>query len=343
MADFASPPVRWGILGTGAIASSFATDLARVPHAELRAVASRSELSADAFARRFGIPVRHLGYEALVEDPTLDVVYVALPHPWHHAWTRAALLAGKAVLCEKPFTVNAAEARDLVATARQERRFLMEAMWTRFLPSLAQVREILDSGTLGEIRTVQADLGVQMRPDPASRLFAPALGGGALLDLGVYPVSLASFVLGAPQSVHAVATSTDTGVDAQCSAILRYASGAHATVHTTLEVNMPSRAVIAGTEGRIELSGPLYDPWSVRVVRGLDPGAQVIEELVHAGEPGHGWDREAAEVGRCLAAGLLESPSMPLDESVSIMETLDEIRRQIGLRYPFEAPGGDRS
>ncbi|MGC8633241.1 MAG: Gfo/Idh/MocA family protein [Candidatus Limnocylindrales bacterium] len=341
MAGSAHPPVRWGILGTGTIASSFATDLARVPQAELRAVGSRTQASADAFAGRFGIPVRHVGYRSLVEDSTLDVVYVALPHPWHHAWTRAALEAGRAVLCEKPFTVTAAEARDLVATARSRGRFLMEAMWNRFLPTLARVREILDDGALGEIRTVQADLGVQMTPDPASRLFAPELGGGALLDLGVYPVSFASFVLGAPQSVQAVATPTATGVDAQCSAILRYASGAHAVVHTTLEVNTPSGAVVAGTRGRIELSGPLYDPWSVRLVRGPNPGAEVLEELHHAGEPGHGWAREAAEVGRCLAAGLLESPRMPLDESVSIMETLDEIRRQIGLRYPFEAPGGD--
>jgi predicted dehydrogenase len=331
----ARQPVRWGILGTGAIASRFATDLARVPDADLRAVGSRTGEAADAFAERFRIPVRHTGYRALVEDPAVDVVYVAVPHPAHHAWALAALEAGRAVLCEKPFTVNAAEARELVASARRRGRFLMEAMWTRFLPSMARVREILDSGGLGEVRTVHADLGIRMRPDPESRLFAPGLGGGALLDLGVYPVSFASFVLGAPRSVTAVATPTATGVDAQTSVILRYASGAHAVLNTTLEVDTPGGAVVAGSEGRLELSGPLFDPWSVRLVRGTSPNAEVVEEI-RASDPGHGWNHEAVEVGRCLRAGLLESPTMPLDESVAIMETLDEIRRQTGLRYPFE-------
>ncbi len=327
--------IRWGILGTGEIAAKFASDLARVPDAEPRAVGSRSTEAGAAFAKRFGIPVRHADYQALVEDPTIDVVYVALPHPWHHAWALAALEAGKAVLCEKPFTVTAAEARALVSAARRERRFLMEAMWTRFLPNMVRVREILAAGTLGEIRTVHAELGLRVRPVPAGRMFAPALGGGALLDLGVYPVSFASFVLGNPQVVIAAATPTPTGVDAQCSVILRYANGAQAVLHTTLEVDTPGSAVVAGSQGRLELSGPLFDPASVRLVRGVNPQADVVEEIRRS-DPGHGWHYEAAEVGRCLRAGLLESPTMPLDESVSIMETLDEIRRQIGLRYPFE-------
>ena len=274
MPGSARQPIRWGVLGTGVIASKFATDLARTPDTEVRAVGSRSGAAADAFAERFGIPVRHVGYQALVEDPAIDVVYVALPHPAHHAWALTALEEGKAVLCEKPFTVTAAEARDLVATARREGRFLMEAMWTRFLPSMVRVREILDSGVLGEVRTVHADLGIRMHPDPAGRLFAPELGGGALLDLGIYPVSFASFVLGSPQSVTAVATPTATGVDAQTSVILRYGSGAHAALNTTLEVDTPGGAVVAGSEGRLELSGPLFDPSEVRLVRGRQPGGR---------------------------------------------------------------------
>ncbi len=338
MSDSRHPPIRWGILGTGWMASTFATDLARVADAELRAVGSRTRESADAFGDRHGAAVRHADYRALVEDPSVDVVYVALPHPWHHPWALAALRAGKAVLVEKPFTVTASEARELVATARREHRFLMEAMWSRFLPSMVRVREILDRGALGEIRTVQASQGMRMAHDPAGRMFAPALGGGALLDLGIYPVSFASFVLGTPRSVTAVATPTDTGVDAQCSVVLRYATGAHALLHATLEVDTPSSAVVAGAEARLELSGPVHDPGSVRLVRGSPRRAEVLEEFDLA-DPGHGWNHQAAEVVRCLRAGLLESPAMPLDESVSIMETMDEIRRQVGMRYPFEAPG----
>ncbi len=332
------PPVRWGILGTGRMASTFAGDLARVADAELRAVGSRTRESADVFGDRHGAPVRHADYRALVEDPSVDVVYVALPHPWHHAWALAALQAGKAVLVEKPFTVTASEARELVATARRERRFLMDAMWSRFLPSMVHVREILDRGVLGEIRTVQASQGMQMAHDPGGRLFAPALGGGALLDLGIYPVSFASFVLGTPRSVTAVATPTDTGVDAQCSVVLGYATGAHALLHATLEVDTPSAAVVAGTKARLELEGPVHDPGQVRLVRGSPRRTEVLDAFALA-DPGHGWHHEAAEVVRCLRAGLLESPVMPLDESVAIMETLDEIRRQVGLRYPFEPPG----
>lgn len=335
MTGVADQRIRWGILGTGEIASKFATDLARVSDAETCAVGSRSREAADAFAERFGIPVRYANYRALVEDPAVDVVYVALPHPWHHEWALAALESGKAVLCEKPFTVTASEARELVAAARRQHRFLMEAMWTRFLPNMVWVRGILAAGALGVIRTVHAELGQRMRHDPAGRMFAPELGGGALLDLGVYPVSFASGVLGTPQAVTATATATETSVDAQCSVILRYANGAQAVLHATLEVDTPSSAVVAGSEGRLELSGPLFDPSSVRLVHGANPHAEVVEEIRRS-DPGHGWHHEAAEVGRCLRAGLLESPTMPLDESVAIMETLDEIRRQIGLRYPFE-------
>jgi predicted dehydrogenase len=331
----ASGTLRWGILGTGTIASKFAADLGLVPDAAAHAVGSRTREGAEAFGERFAIPVRHADYRSLVDDQDVDAVYIAVPHPWHHAWARAALEAGKAVLCEKPFTVNAAEARELVRIARGRRLFLMEAMWNRFLPSLVRVRDILDRGELGEVRTVRAGLGLRMSADPAGRLLSPELGGGALLDLGIYPVSFASFVLGRPETVTAVGTHTATGVDAQCSAVLRYADGSQALLHTSLEADTGDGAIVAGSEGRIELTGPLYDPTSLRLVRGSGPDATVAGawETTHRG---HGLHHEAAEVGRCLRAGLLESQVMPLDESVAIMETLDEIRRQIGLAYPFE-------
>ena len=331
----ADSAVRWGILGTGTIASRFASDLDLVPDAVARAVGSRTREGADTFGDRFGIPVRHADYRALVDDPDVDAVYVAVPHPWHHAWARAALEAGKAVLCEKPFTVNAAEARDLVTVARGRNLFLMEAMWNRFLPSLVRVRDILERGELGRIRTLRAGLGFRMSTDPAGRLLAPGLGGGALLDLGIYPVSFASFVLGRPESVMAVGTHTATGVDAQCSVVLRYADGTQALLHTTLEVDTGDCTIVAGSEGRIELGGPLYDPTSLRLFRGWGPDAALAGswETAHRG---NGLHHEAAEVGRCLRERLRESPVMPLDESVAIMEALDEIRRQIGLRYPFE-------
>jgi predicted dehydrogenase len=335
MTGSASSPVRWGILGTGTIASKFAADLPLVPDAAAHAVGSRTRDGANLFGDRFAIRVRHADYRSLIDDPDVDAVYVAVPHPWHHAWARAALEAGKAVLCEKPFTVNAAEARDLVSVARRRNLFLMEAMWNRFLSSLVRVRDILDRGELGEIRTIRAGLGARMSADPAGRLLAPELGGGALLDLGIYPVSFASFVLGRPESVTAVGTRTATGVDAQCSAVLRYADGSQALVHTTLEVDTGDCTIVAGSEGRLELTGPLYDPTSLRLIRGTGDHARVAGawETTHRG---NGLHHEAAEVGRCLREGLLESPVMPLDESVAIMETLDEIRRQIGLRYPFE-------
>ena len=328
-------PIRWGMLGTGTIASKFANDLALVPDTELHAVGSRDLARATEFANRFGIALSYGSHAALVEDPDIDVVYIALAHPWHYEGALLALRAGKAVLCEKPLTVNATDARDLVGAARRDGRFLMEAMWTRFLPSMRRVREILDLGILGEIRSLSADLGYRMPRDDSNRLYSPDLGGGALLDLGIYPISFASFVLGTPESVTAIATETATGVDAQCSVLLRYSTGAHAILSTTIAVDTPGGAVVAGEDARLEIGGPLFDPSSVRLIRGPNTGAEVVEDI-RLSEPGHGWHYEACEVNRCLRGSLLESPVMPLDESVSIMETMDEVRRQIGLRYPFE-------
>jgi len=324
--------LRWGIIGTGGIATAFARDLALLDDAELVAVGSRAPGTAEAFGARFDVAHRHGSYEALVADPEVDAVYVSTPHPGHHAATRLALEAGKAVLCEKPFMLNAREADDVVALARARGLFLMEAMWTRFLPHMVRIREILAAGTLGRLVTVQADHGQWFAYDPAHRLFAPELGGGALLDLGVYPVSFASSVLGPPLTVTAVSDPAQTGVDGQTSVVLRCAGGTQAVLTTTLWAAGPNRAAIVGTDARIEVDATWYVPTSFTVWSRDD------EVLERYDEPrvGHGLRYQAAEVARCLRAGLTESPAMPLDESRSIMATMDEVRRQVGLVYPGE-------
>ena len=325
---------RWGVIGTGGIASSFVTDLRLLPDAEVVAVGSRRQATADDFAERFDVPGRHSSYPALVEDPDVDAVYVSTPHPGHFAASMLAIEAGKAVLCEKPFTRNAAEAAELVDAARDRGVFLMEAMWTRFLPHVVRVRELLTEGVLGDVRTVQADHGQWFRHDPEHRLLNPALGGGALLDLGVYPVSFASMVLGPPTRVAAVSAAASTGVDAQTSMLLEHSGGRHAVLTTTLQARSPNRAAIVGTDARIEIDATWYAPTTFTVV---SRDGTVLERYDEA-HAGGGLRHQAAEVARCLAAGLLESPVLPLDESISVMTTLDEVRRQIGLVYPSERP-----
>jgi predicted dehydrogenase len=319
-------PVRWGILGTGAIAAAFALDLAGAGSGRVVAVGSRSAGSAGRFADAFGIAGRHASYQALVDDPDVEVVYVATPHPMHHAHARLALEHGKAVLVEKPFTMDAPEAADLVATARARGLFLMEAMWTRFLPHIVEVRRLLAEGALGDVVTVIADHGQWFAEDRSSRLFAPELGGGALLDLGVYPVSFASMVLGTPDRVRAIADAAFTGVDAQTSVLLGHPGGAQAVLTCTLAAVGPTRAAVVGTEGRLEIDHPFYAPAGLTVVPRT--GAPVRIDPAHEGL---GLRYEADEVARCLRAGQVESPWMPLDESVSVMATMDEIRSQSAI------------
>jgi predicted dehydrogenase len=323
---------RWGVIGTGGIAGSFVTDLGLLPDTEVVAVGSRSQDSADAFGDEFDIARRHPSYQNLVDDPDVDVVYVSTPHPWHFPAAMLAIQAGKAVLCEKPFTLNAREGEELIAAARRHGVFLMEAMWTRFLPNMVRIRELLAGDTLGDIRTVQADHGQWFRHDPGHRLLNPDLGGGALLDLGIYPVSFASMVLASPSAVTAISTPASTGVDAQTSMLLAYEGGAHAVLTTTLEARSPNRATIVGTLARIEIDAVWYRPTTFTVAA-LD--GTVIERYDEAHEGG-GLRHQAAEVARCLADGRLESAVMPLDETLSVMRTLDEVRRQIGLVYPSE-------
>ena len=323
-------PVRWGILATGGIAHAFAHDLALQPGCEVIAVGSRSQASADAFGDEFGVPHRHASYQALAEDPDVDVVYMATPHPGHHGAALLAINAGKAVLVEKPFAMDAAQAREMIDAARERGTFLMEAMWTRFLPHIARVREILAAGTLGDVVYLTAEHGQWFAADPRFRLFAPELGGGALLDLGIYPVSFASLVLGVPARITAVSDRAFTGVDATTSMIFQYDSGAHAVLTTTLRAASGNPAAIYGTAARMEIHGWFYTPTRFRVI------ARDGTELERFDQPyaGRGLRGEAAEVGRCLRAGLLESPLLPLEETYTIMEAMDEVRRQIGLAYP---------
>jgi predicted dehydrogenase len=323
---------RWGVIGTGGIAAKFVTDLGLLPDTEVVAVGSRSQDSADAFADEFDIARRHPSYQSLVDDPDVDVVYVSTPHPGHFPAAMLAIQAGKAVLCEKPFTLNATEAAELIAAARQRGVFLMEAMWTRFLPHVVRIRELLAEGTLGDLTTVLADHGGFFAHDPQHRLFNLELGGGALLDLGVYPVSFASMVLGSPAKVTAVSAPATTGVDAQTSMLLEHDGGQHAVLTTTLEARTPNRAAIVGTLARIEVDATWYAPSGFTVVA-VD--GKELERFVDE-HRGNGLRHQAAEVARCLADGRQESAVMPLDESLSIMKTLDEVRRQIGLVYSSE-------
>jgi predicted dehydrogenase len=327
-----SSTTRFGVIGTGGIASVMTTDVALLPDVEMLAVGSRTAAAAERFASEHDVPRAYGSYAELVADPDVDVVYVTTPHPGHRDAALLAIEAGKALLVEKPFTMDAAQARAVVDAARSRGTFCMEAMWARFLPHMVRVREIVASGALGEIVTVTADHGQWFPFDPTHRLFDRDLGGGALLDLGVYPISFASMVLGAPERVSARAVMGPTGVDAQTSMVLEYDSGAHAVLTTTMQAVSPTRATIVGTDGRIEIDTTWYAPTSFTF-------------YPRAGEPEHwpgerperehkGLRYEAAEVARCLRDGLTESPVMPLDETVSIMETMDEVRAQIGLTYP---------
>jgi predicted dehydrogenase len=313
-------PLRWGILGTGNIAHTFASDLQFLDEGMVTAVGSRSRSSADAFGDEFGVPLCFDSYEALVDSDQVDVVYVATPHPMHFANAMLALDSDKPVLVEKAFTMSADEARALVAAARAKNLFLMEAMWTRFLPHMVAVRALISEGALGEIVTVEADHGQWFAPDPTSRLFARELGGGALLDLGVYPVSFASMVLGPPDRLTALVDPAFSGVDGQASMLFGYASGAHAVLTCTSRARTATRACISGTKARVEIDGDFYAPSAFTLItRDGD------EQRYDFPRRGHGLYYQAQEVAKCLGEGRVESDLMPLDESISVMATLERV------------------
>ena len=324
--------IRWGILGTGNIAKQFARGLAVLPDAELAAVGSRSRVNADAFGDEFNVPHRYASYAALANAPDIDVVYVATPHSLHRDNSLLCLQAGKAVLCEKPFAINAAEAEEVVAMARERQLFLMEAMWTRFLPVLVETRQLLADGAIGDVRIITADFGFCASFNPQSRLFDPHLGGGALLDVGVYTVSLASMVFGSPPSrISSIAHLGQTGVDEQAAMILGYDRGQLAVLTTAIRTNTPQEATLNGTEGQIQIHAPWWKPDALTLsVQGQE------DQVVHLPLEGNGYNYEAVEAMNCLRSGRAESDVMPLDETLAIMKTMDQIRAQWGLRYPME-------
>ena len=323
----AAPALGWGIIGPGRIATAFAESLAAHTRQRIVAVGSRLADTALNFARRFDGCDAVRSYEELVKRPAVDIVYVSTPHSFHHKCVMLALEAGKHVLVEKPFAINAHQAREMAQTAQQKGLFLMEAMWPRFLPAFDSVRQILSEGILGEITSVVADLGEYFRPDPAHRLFSPDLAGGALLDLGVYLVSLSSLLVGTPSRVTAVGQFTSTGVDAQVCAILENGRGALSTLFTTLAAPTPTGAFIAGTNGTLRLDSPFYVPGRITVTS-LDRSIERTREF-DTRTPAEGLCYEAAEAARRIAQGATESPYMPPQESVAIIETLDRIREQL--------------
>lgn len=326
------------MIAPGRIAAGFTQAIHEYTRQRVVAVGSRSAERAAHFAQRFGIARAHSSYRALVDDPEVDAVYVASPHSEHRAQALLAIAAGKPVLVEKAFTRNALEAREVADAAAAAGVLVMEAMWTRFLPQTDVLGQMLADGALGEITTVLADHGQWFPNDPSDRLFDPHLAGGALLDLGVYPLSLASFVLGVPGSgaggdVVAVGTLTGTGVDAQVSVVLT-AGSAQACLSTTLLAATPTTASVAGTAGRVEFSGPFYAPATMTF---WPTGAD--EPLVRPADdpPGSGgMAYEAAHFASLVAAGATESPLLPPAESVAVLELIDGIRGRLGVVYPGE-------
>ena len=322
--------VRWGILGTGNIAQQFARGLAALPDAQLVGVGSRALETAQTFAAIFGAAHAHSSYEALAEDPDIDVIYIATPHTLHAENSLLCLEAGKAVLCEKPFTLDAVQAQAVIDSARDKKLLVVEAMWTRFFPLFKTLRDLVQEGRIGEPRLLQADFGISV-PVARNRLFDLALGGGALLDVGVYPVSLASYLLGTPTAVSSRAHLGETGVDEQNAVILEHQGGALAVLSAAIRAETPQTAVVMGTAGSIRVGAPWWQP--TKMILATKNG----EETFGSPLPHNGYAYEAAEVMRCLREGLLESPLMPLDETLSIMHTLDTCRAQWGLRYPGES------
>lgn len=324
--------IKWGILGPGNIAHKFATGFDAVEEGELYAVGSRTIENANVFADKFDIPNRYGSYEELVADPDVDAIYVATPHPFHKEHTILSLNAGKAVLCEKPMAVNAMEAQEMVDCARKNNVFLMEAMWTRFLPIFLRVEEWINQGLIGDVRMLSADFGFRAGFNPKARLFNPELAGGALLDVGVYTINLASFIFGgkAPSKISSMAHLGDSGVDEQSSMILGYDEGQMAILYTAVRTNTRQDALIMGTKGSISI--PSFWNATSAILR-VDGEEDQIVDIPHMA---NGYCFEIKEVIRCMGEGKIQSDRMSWKESISIMHTMDEIRDQWGLKYPME-------
>jgi len=324
-------PIRWGILGAGVIADLVGADIASSPGSEIVAVAARDASRAEAFAAARGIPRSYGSYAELVADPDVDVVYIATTHAQHHEHALLALRAGKPVLVEKAFTLNARQAREVVAEARARNLFCMEAMWTRLNPLLRQAVALTEGGAIGDVLAVRADLSKLFPYDPTHRLYDLAAGGGALLDLGVYPATVVWMFLGRPDEVQALGTLAPTGADVTVSQQWRYDRGPIAQLFCTAAGPSPFGGLINGSDGWISIEQRLHRPDQIVVHRGSD--TEVIKEDPI---PGNGYLLEVQEVERCLRERRTESENIPLDDTIAILEVLDEVRRQLGVRYPAD-------
>ena len=331
MTEQTPTPFPWGILGPGKIAGAFAHGLNEAAGASIAAVGSRDAGRAEAFASEYGVTRAYGSYEELAADPEVEAVYVASPHSEHEAHTLLCLEAGKHVLCEKAFALNAAQSERMIACAAERGLVLREALWTRFLPAVVRARELIEAGTLGEVRLIQADFGFRAESDPASRLFAPELAGGTLLDLGIYPLQLAFMVCGQPVEILTAANLGATGVDEESAIILRHASGALSVMACSFLVNTPREATIIGTKGRLTLR----HPWWGATRFTLQVGEGPEEDFEHP-HRGGGYTHEAEAFMDLVRTGNPASDLMPLDETLALMRTMDAIRERWGLRYPGE-------
>ncbi|MEO8584366.1 MAG: Gfo/Idh/MocA family oxidoreductase [Flavitalea sp.] len=327
--------IRWGIIGCGKIARKFAADLPLAGNAALTAVASRSADNAKQFAAEFNSKKFYTNYEDLVKDPEVDIIYIATPHSHHYQNTLLCLHENKAVLCEKAFAVNSKQAKEMVALARQKKVFMMEALWTRFLPAHIKMLEILKEGLIGEIKSVLINFGFRPLEPIAPRIYDPALAGGTLLDIGIYNVFIAMSILGKPDSINAQMVQSASGVDAQCSIVFQYKTGAVAQLFSTFLSDLSTEANIAGTNGRIKLTSRFFAPESkIEYYPGrIDDKQMIISEDV---SEGFGYQYEARHVGECFLQGITESPLVSLNDTLTRMEVLDEIRKKAGIKYPAD-------
>jgi len=324
--------IRWGILGTGGIAKKFALGLESVPDATLTAVGSRSPDKAETFARQFNIPHAHPTYEDLAGDPDVDVIYIATPHPFHMDNTLLCISGQKAVLCEKPFAVNAAQAKKMANAAADKSVFLMEAMWTRFFPAMANIRRYLEERLIGDVRMLTADFGFVGDTDPNGRLFNADLAGGALLDVGIYPISLASMVFGKqPSQIATLAHIGKTGVDEQSAVIFKYDAGRLAILCSSVTAKMPGEANIIGSKGCLKIHAPFWRSDTVTISRDGED-----DQIVKTPVTGNGYNYEITAVNTALRNRSLQCDVMGLDETIQIMQTMDKIREKWQLKYPCE-------
>ncbi|ETX10958.1 dehydrogenase [Marinomonas ushuaiensis DSM 15871] len=323
--------VRWGIIGTGQIAHLFASDFCHVKAGELRAVASRDKVSADNFSAEFDIECAFVDYFSLINSHEVDAIYIATPHVYHYDLVKACILAGKAVLCEKPFTINETQSKELYDLALEHNVFVMEAMWTRFNPVIEQVLEWVEEGEIGTLHSIQASLSFLAPTDPSHRLMNIELGGGALLDIGIYPVFLAQLFFGKPDFIQNQAVIGDTDVDIFEQILLGWESGQLASLEASLISCNPNRAILSGSKGYIEIDSEWFKAKSCRMVAANDQERAIAFDF-----PGNGYQFEVDEVNRCLEEGLIQSPNYSWQDSLELMATLDEIRQDMGLFYPGE-------